>query len=93
MNIKGLDRAVVLKALYDRARVLGMGALHAVAGDMPIEEARNLVAHQAYFDYVHGRVMKINLSKDEVETFLYNRDNGQEAAELVVDVLRHSSVE
>jgi hypothetical protein len=36
--------------------------------------------------------MKIDLSKDEVVTILYDRDNGQGAAELVVDILRHSSV-
>jgi hypothetical protein len=34
-----------------------------------------------YFDYLHGRVMKIGLNTDDLEERLYDRDNGQGAAE------------
>ena len=43
-----------------------------------------------YFDYVDGRVMKVDLSGDELHTGLYNRDNGIGAAEAVIDTLRGS---
>lgn len=45
-------------------------------------------AKEIYFDYLKGRVMKIDLAKDEVDTRLYNRDNGSNAAENIVDRLR-----
>lgn len=48
---------------------------------MSAEEARALLAHGTYFDYVKGRVLKVDLSGDEVETWLYDRDNGEGAAE------------
>ena len=34
-----------------------------------------------YFDYVNGRVMKSDLSGDEFDTWGYDRDNGEGAAE------------
>ena len=35
--------------------------------------------------------MKINLAKDEVETWGYNRDNGAAAAERAIEALRQSA--
>lgn len=90
VNISGLDKAELLAVLYNRANPQGMGFLHYVPGDMPIEEARKLVEAVDYFDYVKGRVMKVDISRDEMSTFLYNRDNGEGAAEAVVAKLRES---
>ncbi|GAG30986.1 unnamed protein product, partial [marine sediment metagenome] len=39
-----------------------------------------------YFDYLKGRVMKINLSSDELRTALYDRDNGEGAAAQALDL-------
>lgn len=40
-------------------------------------------------DYLHGRVMKINLKSDtEFDPRLYNRDLGEGAAERVIQSLR-----
>lgn len=80
INIKGLDKAKILKALYDRAHPLGLGFLHFVPGDMEIKEAEELVKKYTYFDYLKGRVMKVDLSKDELRTDLFDRDNGNGAA-------------
>ena len=38
-------------------------------------------------DYLSGRVMKVNLSGDEMRTDLYNRDNGAGSAEAIVNSL------
>jgi hypothetical protein len=84
MNIAGMDRAKVLCALYNNARVQGLGFLHATQGDMSEEEARHLIASAGphlYFDYLKGRVMKVDLGSEELDTRLYNRDNGPNAAE------------
>lgn len=43
VNIEGLDRAELLAALYNSAKPLGMGLLHFVPGDMPIEEAQSIL--------------------------------------------------
>ncbi len=82
MDITGMSKAKILASLYNNAKVQGMGMLQAVGGDMPIVEAQQLLdSGQTYFDYLHGMVMKIDLSSDELRTDLYNRDNGPNAAE------------
>ena len=90
MDISQLDKAEVLAALYNRARPQGMGLLHYTPEDMTADEARNLLKeieesdNRPYFDYLHGRVMKVNLGGDDMSTALYNRDNGADAAERAV---------
>lgn len=86
INIKGIDKPLVLAALYNNAKPLGMGMLHYTPEPMEIEEAIALCEQQTrlYFDYVHGRVMKVDLSKDELNPGLYDRDNGPGAAEIAL---------
>jgi hypothetical protein len=83
MNIKGLNKAKVLAALYNRARPLGFGSLQYTPGDIGEKEAQEIWdrSRDKYWDYLGGRVMKIRLDRDEVSTQLYNRDNGPLAAE------------
>lgn len=85
INIAGLDKAEVLAALYNASRPLGMGFLNATAGDMSAEEARKYVDQgvksELYFDYLQGRVMKVDLAEDSLDPRLYDRDNGPGAAE------------
>lgn len=94
MIISGMDRAIILAALYNRAQVQGMGFLQYTPEDMSVEEARGIIDHRRlsnqdlYFDYLKGRVMKIDLSGNETDTRLYNRDNGQGAAEKVMADIR-----
>jgi hypothetical protein len=83
INIKGKNKAAILAALYNNARPLGMGFLHYTSEDMSVEQAQIELdgAQRKYFDYLGGRVMKIDLSGDELRTGLYDRDNGVGAAE------------
>lgn len=81
IDISGLDKAAVLKALYDAARPQGLGLLHYKAEQMTLEEARELLAGGHRFDYVHGRVLKVSLDGDALFAGLYDRDNGHGAAE------------
>ena len=80
IDISGMDKAEILANLFNASKPQGMGFLQPHASEMTIEEARNLLQEQTYFDYVRGRVMKINLSGDTLKTALYDRDNGQGAA-------------
>lgn len=80
IDIRGLDKAEVLAALYNASRPQGMGFLHFKNEPMTKEQAAELLKETQYFDYLQGRVMKISLATDELEERLYDRDLGQGAA-------------
>lgn len=83
IDISKLDKAAVLAALYNASHPLGMGFLHFTPADMTHDEAAELLKQagdRPYFDYLKGRVMKIDLSRDKLRTGLYDRDNGEGAA-------------
>jgi hypothetical protein len=87
MNIKDKNKAAILAALYNNSKVQGMGWLQARPGKMKEEKAAELLKDQTYFDYLHGKVMKVDMSKDELDPYLYDRDNGQGAAEAAISHL------
>jgi hypothetical protein len=68
-----------------------------VASEMK-KEARELIKQQdeatknprvrIYFDYVFGRVMKVDIGGDEINPALYDRDNGEGAAAAAVAAAR-----
>ena len=84
IDLHGLDKAKVLAALYNKSRPLGMGFLHYNPATMTRDEAAELLKEQSYFDYLMGRVMKVDLSKDTLDPWLYDRDNGEGAAEAAI---------
>ena len=85
IDIAGLDKAEVLCALYNRARTQGMGILHYTPEDMTREEAQSILdTGQTYFDYVKGRVLKVDLGGDNLFPGLYDRDNGAGAVQSVI---------
>lgn len=78
IDIKGIDKAELLAALYNNSRPLGMGRLQARPGSMTAAQARELIDSDAnpdyefcgagkrngemYFDYLHGRPLKVDAS-------------------------------
>ena len=89
IDIEGLDKAEVLHALYHRSHVQGMGILQAIPV-YTVEDARRDLDEQPgyYFDYLHGRVLKVDLSGDSFDSWLYDRDCGKGAAEEAISKLR-----
>lgn len=90
VDTTGLDRAHVLCALVNGTKPLRMGYLHPNAQtDLTYDVAKAMIDEQAgdpnpnvessryYFDYVHGRPIKVNL-RDETgfSPGLYDRDAG-----------------
>ena len=84
IDISKLDKGDVLATLYNSSKPQGLGFLHFDPTPMTKEEAEELLKEQTYFDYLKGRVMKIDLSGDELRTDLYDRDNGEGAAEFAL---------
>lgn len=89
ISIKGLNKAEVLKELYNNSKVQGLGFLQATGKEMTTQEAQDLLKQTTYFNYLHGKVMKVDLSSDEeFEERLYDRDNGIGKAEGVINNLK-----
>lgn len=90
INIKGLSKGKVLAALYNNSKTQGWGVLHFTPENMTENEASKLLKEQQYFDYLKGRVMKVDLSGDEFDPWGYDRDNGDGSAQAAVDFLNES---
>jgi len=89
IDITGLDKAEVLAALFNASEQQGMGLLQ-IAGVLPmtVEDAKGCIADgDLDWDYLHGRVMKVDLSEDILRVGLYDRDNGQGAAAKALEPL------
>lgn len=91
INIKGLDKAEVLLELYNNSHKQGLGVF-APDVDLTVDDCKLLLEDNTRFDYLYGKVMKVDLSNnDEFEEWLYDRDNGEGKALEVIDKLRNKS--
>jgi hypothetical protein len=90
ISIDGLDKAAVLAALYNNSQQQGMGFLHSRGqSDMSVYQASEILATgQTYFDYLYGRLMKVDLSTNSVDPWGYDRDLGAGACARVIDSIR-----
>ena len=86
--LKGLNKAEVLAALYNASTPQGMGFLQYDPAPMTVDEATSLLEQRTYFDYLKGRVMKIDLGGEELDPRLYDRDNGNGAAALAIEAFQ-----
>ncbi len=95
VSTKGLSKAAVLAALYNASRPVGMGFFQFDPAPMTEEEAVELLENMkpsTYFDYLKGRVMKVDLKNDDgFEEWLYDRDTGAGAAQRAIDALYRAS--
>ena len=81
IDIKNLNKAEVLKALYDNSHVQGMGWMQTVPeGVVTISHCEKILEQQTYIDYLYGRVIKVDLSGDAFDERLYDLDCGGEGA-------------
>lgn len=89
INIEGLDKAEVLKALYDASHHQGFGVLQMKPSDLTVEEARTILDNDTYVDYCYGKNIKVDFSSDkEIDQRFYDRDCGDGAAARVIEKLR-----
>lgn len=90
ISLTGLNKGDVLAALYNASRAQGMGFMQYEAKPMTRAEAEQILEKTTYFDYLKGRVMKVDLSGDELDPRLYDRDNGQGAVQMAIEALKRS---
>lgn len=76
-----LSRAEALAALFNAAKPQGLGNLQYNASHVMDElEAEMILTKGDYVDYLEGRVIKTKFDSDiEIDTTLYDRDNGEDA--------------
>lgn len=94
IDISTFDKADVLAALYNASKPLGMGFLNYDPTPMDKVEAKEYIEQHTrkfsdgtiscYFDYLKGRVMKVDLGGKYLDPRLYDRDNGPGAAERAI---------
>jgi hypothetical protein len=85
IDISDFDKVDVLCRLHAAARQQGLGRFQP---DVPItpQEASDIIENRLiegaglYFDYLGGRVMKVDIAGDTLNPRLYDRDNGEGAA-------------
>jgi hypothetical protein len=97
IDISKLNKAEVLAALYNASKQQGMGFMHAIGREpMTVEQAaeeiESMKPYGTYFDYLHGRVMKVDIGGDELRTGLFDRDNGSGAAARALQPLIDAAV-
>lgn len=89
VDISGLDKAEVLYGLYNGSHCQGMSFMGAV-DHYTLDDARAdyEASPDKYFDYLHGHVLKVHLDGDTFDSWGYDRDCGEGAAQVVIDGLR-----
>ena len=97
VRLNNVTREAALAALFNRAKPQGLGMLqYDKAHVMTEEEARFVLMNGDYVDYLEGRVIKVDFNNpDEIDTTLYDRDNGKDAGEAAVFFARyrHSAID
>ena len=92
ISLVGLDKAAVLAALYNVAKPQGMGFMHYDPAPMTYDQAKAILeGGQTDFDYLKGRVMKINLSGDDLDVWGFDRNNGEGVAKAAIDSIEETS--
>jgi hypothetical protein len=90
MDITGISKPALLAALFNASKQQGLGFMDVRgAAPMTVEDAGQVIEQDGmHFDYLRGRVMKIDIEGDALNPRLYDRDNGDGAAERAVAPLR-----
>lgn len=76
INVSGIPKARLLQALYNNCFAASL------TGKMSLDQAEGIISKSPdlYFDYIGGCCIKTDLAGDVIDTWLYDRDNGEGAA-------------
>ena len=103
INIKDLDKAEVLYALYHHSHPQGMSFIGLPKDKFTLDHAKEIIKdreekidnpnYRYYFDYLEGHVIKCNIGGDEFDERLYDRDCGEGAAAKAIEYVRNGNIE
>ena len=105
INIKDLDKAEVLYALWHNSHAQGMSFISLPKGKFTLNHARDIIEERGYkpdgdnrpmclyFDYLEGHVIKCDITGDEFDERLYDRDCGDGAADKAIEYVRNGNIE
>ena len=97
VRLNNITREAALAALFNRAKPQGLGTLQYDKTHVMTEtEAKFHLMQGDYVDYLEGRVIKVDFKDpEEIDTTLYDRDNGQDAGETAIFFARyrHNSID
>ena len=85
VNISNLSKETLLKKLWFGSK---NAAVFSNTISLPFDSVKASTAVQKRIDYFCGRVIKMDISQDSCDSFLYNRDNGDGAVEKIVASMR-----
>lgn len=97
IDIKGIEKGVLLHQLWRFSQAQGISYLGLPIKPVNEDTFREIIkmyqdeGRDLYFDYLMGKVMKIDISADEMDPWLYDRDNGVGQAQLVVNYIRQEN--
>lgn len=94
VTIADLDKAAVLAALFNAARRPKVD----IIGDdlLTTKEAADALEHNHYGShmmFLFNRTIMVDFSKDEIDVWPYNIENGADAAETIIETLRKKQKE
>jgi hypothetical protein len=91
VTVAGLNKSLLLIALHAAAEPKGKLLLSPEDAHRELDKRRREagpLGNPLYFDYLHGKCLKVNLAGDVLDTALYNRDNGEGRAEDAIASLK-----
>ena len=89
VDIKGIDKVQLLEELWTAQKVASWFLFHPVQVP-PFDrvKAKEAVAKQDDIDYFQGRAIKLNLTNDSIDPWVYDRDAGPGTFKKIVDQIR-----
>jgi hypothetical protein len=90
---KGLEKAEVLRALWNDSKPIGLGIINpqVKAGDMTLAQARDIIRESKvlFFDYGNGKCVQVDLTHPEgFDETVYDRTLSAGAAHRAIEELK-----
>ncbi len=87
LDISKLNKVELLQKLCENQKAAGFFAMSGrPVPTFNTEQAKKAVTQ--YIDYFSGKAIKTDLSKDTVDTFLYDRDAGEDTFQKIVESMK-----
>ena len=93
VDISEVDKLKLLRALWDNSKPAIFFKYNNVTPPDYDEELAKEVVKKDYIDYFQGRLIKCDLSKNEVDPSSYDKDYGKGTFEKIVKSLAKKSIE